>query len=750
MRIRGAALFGIGLILPTAVFAQETQPVIELEPIIVTGARTERPVSRTPATVRVVERDEIEKQMQLTSNPSAIISRLIPGYSVSNQTISGASETYRGRDLLVMLDGVPLNTPLRDVSRILALIDLNTVERIEFVSGASSLYGSGATGGTVNFITKKATDGKPIVRINTALRAFTANVGDSLQPEISASITGKAENGPDYVFVGSGRFADKTYDGAGRELPSDGMLGQGGGDRFESGNLFGKLGYDLDLGKRFEVSANWIYLNQDPEWMTTYLPPFARPDFTRPYEGKSVLEDSKQISARYTDDDFALGSLKAVAFFNDVRKRFNYSEFDLNYNNVVYYSGNLGDPTSPFNQTDLSNQRGGVNLTVDSPLDRLYDGMRLTWGADIIHEKTSQVTTEGRDTFNPMSMMTYAAFGQLEAPVTERLTVRGGMRYEYFDLTVDDFVRPAAFLGFPGLGYAVLPDLPVAGGEFDYSAPTFNLGGTFDLTETSQIFGGFSQGYALPDVGSFTRRAGAMSTPQILFFGCFLPPGPLPPVPFNCAKNLTTSFDQISPEAQIVNSYELGVRGSYDQFKGSLVGFVSTSEEGVTFDPATNSLSQQKEIVWGAEFQGEWAMTEAFSLGTFLAYREGRFDQNKDGEYDSWLPNNRIATPFRAVVYGDYRFDNGVVFHLEGEGWAGRNKAVNPAGLSYELEGDFLVNTSISAPLAGGTFYLGVQNLFDEDYANPTASSVRENAALGTLEVHGWGRTVSLGYAKTF
>ena len=74
----------------------------------------------------------------------------------------------------------------------------------------------------------------------------------------------------------------------------------------------------------------------------------------------------------------------------------------------------------------------------------------------------------------------------------------------------------------------------------------------------------------------------------------------------------------------IVNSYELGVRGSVDRFRGSLVGFVSTSEDGVTFDPATNSISQQKEIIWGAEFTGEVDVTEKLRLGTFLAYREGR------------------------------------------------------------------------------------------------------------------------------
>jgi iron complex outermembrane receptor protein len=724
--------------------AQGEEVAVELEEIIVTGARADRPVSSTPSSVKIVERQEIEAQTRTTSNPAEVLSRLVPGFSVSNQTISGASETYRGRDLLVMLDGVPLNTPLRDVSRILALIDLNTVERIEFVSGASSLYGSGATGGTVNFITKRGSEGRPQVRINTALRTFTADPAEGLRPEASVSVSGRKDQ-TDYVFVGSGRLADRTFDGAGRELPSDGMLGQGGADRFENANMFGKVGHDFDAGKRFEVSANWIYLDQEPDWLTSYTQPFARPDFTRPYTGKSVLEDSKQFAARYTDEGFALGDLKVVAFYNDVQKRFNYSEFDPFYNSLVYYSGNPLAPTSPFNQSELSNKRGGVNLTVDSSLDRVFDGLRLTWGADVIRETTAQVTTGGDDTFNPMEQMTYAAFAQLEAPLTDRFTVRGGMRYEYFDLTVEDSVRPAAYAELSGFDI-VLPELFVGGGEFDYSAPTFNIGGTFDLVENTQLFGGFSQGYALPDIGSFTRRAGAMGFADVLRYGCIagISPGGLNCTPTSSA----TSFAAIAPEAQIVNSYELGVRGSHGRLRGSLVGFVSTSEEGVTFDPATNSISQQKEEIWGAELTVEMDVTDKLRLGTFLAYREGRYDSNKDGEIDTWLPNNRIATPFRALVYGDYRFDNDVTLRLEGEGWSGRERQVRTS--TYPLEGAFLVNAALSAPVAGGTFSAGVQNLFDIDYMNPTASSVRENPALGTLEVHGFGRTVSVGYAKTF
>ncbi|RYE32575.1 MAG: TonB-dependent receptor, partial [Hyphomicrobiales bacterium] len=122
---------------------------IDLDTITVTAARAERSTAETPQSVQVIDRVEIEQQMKFSPNAAAALGKLVPGYSMSTQTVSSASENYRGRDLLVMIDGVPMNTPLRDVSRILSLIDLNTVERIELVAGASSLYGAGATGGTV-------------------------------------------------------------------------------------------------------------------------------------------------------------------------------------------------------------------------------------------------------------------------------------------------------------------------------------------------------------------------------------------------------------------------------------------------------------------------------------------------------------------------------------------------------------------------------------------------------------------------
>lgn len=99
-------------------------------------ARSVGLVTSVPQSVQVIGRKEITQALQSNPSTSAAIAKLVPGYSVSNGTVSGASETFRGRGVQVMLDGVVLNTPLRDVSRIINLIDLNSVERIEVVAGA--------------------------------------------------------------------------------------------------------------------------------------------------------------------------------------------------------------------------------------------------------------------------------------------------------------------------------------------------------------------------------------------------------------------------------------------------------------------------------------------------------------------------------------------------------------------------------------------------------------------------------------
>ncbi len=735
----GTAFVGpLAALLAAPVEAQTTAPEVALDELSVTATRAPRRIEEVPQSVQVVDREQIRQQLALTASPSAVLAKLIPGFSVPNGTISSASENFRGRSLLVLIDGVPVNTPLRDVSRILNLIDLNAVERIEVVAGASSLYSAGATGGTVNFITRRPTDAAPIVTVNTALRTFTADPVHGIAPETAISVTGKVPAGIDYAFTGSGRFAARTYDGKGRELPSDGQLGQGGGDRFQLGNLNLRLGYDLDLAKRVEFGVTQILLNQNPRYLTDYSAPFARPNFAQPYPGLPVAEDTRSLFLRYTDRDTPLGSLSLLGFYNDINKRFNYSEFSYPANPFVTYSLNPRAPTSLANQTALATERGGINLTLDTDLGALLPGLKLTWGSDVISESTRQRARDGTDVFTPLRQNSYAGFALLQVPVGERLTLRAGLRYEHFDLDVSGFTRPTTFAATAArnaLGYAtfVLPALRVTGGTFSYAAPTFNAGGTFVLAPGIDLYAGFSQGYALADIGAFTRRAGLS-----LAYACTVAR------PFCLPAGTTIAYVNIAPQAQVVNSYDFGIRGRSGIFSGSLGGFVSTSDDGTTFDPLTNRLSQQKEMIYGAEFVGNAQVTEQLNLGTVLGYREGRYDTNKDGRLDSFLPNNRIGAPFRATISGTYLFANGVSVRLEGEGFGGRDARIDLTGTRYRLKDAFTVNAAIGAPVAGGELYASVDNLFDAADWNPTATSVRN------LTVYGLGRTVTVGYRKTF
>ena len=720
-------LAAAGTLPSAAVLAQAADGAVTLAPLTVTATRAERPVSSIPGSVQVIGPEEIREQMAVTNDAAVLVSKLVPGFSVPNQTISGASMTFRGRSVLIMVDGVPRNTPLRDVSRTLSLIDLNTVERIEVLNGATSVNGTGATGGTINFITRKATSDRPTVTASTTMRAFTADVGRSIAPEASVSLSQKLQNF-DYLVSATGRKARRTYDGKGNELPSDGMLGQGGGDRYEYANLYGRFGYEAGTS-RFELTGEWTYLDQRPDWFTSYTTRPATPDVSSPYYGQSLQEDSKYLTARYNRSDFVLGALEVKAFYNDMAKRSPFTRFDPVVNNQVYYSGNPLSPGADFGQGTLYSERIGLNVTVDTPLDAIHQGMRLSWGADYTHDDTTQKLTNGWDIISPMKQHSVAAFAQLDVPVTDRLTVRGGARYERFFLTIDDYERPAIY--YINRAY---PAIDVLGGKFEYDALTFNLGATYEVTRNVQVFGGFSQGFSLTDIGGFTRRAGANSSAELCdAYGSLVCPGAPPP-------DYSVSYSNFAPEPQLVNNYEVGLRGKWARFGGTLSAFLSTSDHGVNYDVASNRVSQQKERIWGFEGTGWWHVGDAFTVGTVLSYREGRYDRDGDGSIDSWLPNNRIATPWRGLVYGTYVFDNGLNLRSELEFFSGRDRT----DAASEIEGAALVNILASYRLGPGDITLGIHNLFDTDYVNPTATATR------TIAVNGFGRMVSLGYKATF
>ncbi len=743
MRLRHKFL--AGLLLSTCLqtgfaMAQQTdagkdEPVL-LDTIVLTANRGERPVSAIPGAVQVIDDLAIQGQLQRSNSATDLLARVVPGFSFSNQTLSGASETFRGRGLLIQVDGVPRNTPLRDVARTLSLIDLNSVERIEVVGGASSIYGAGGTGGVVNFITRKgAEDGAgPRVTVDMRARAFTEDVGGSIAPGLSVTVDQKT-GAFDYAFTLSHDRSRETYDGGGRLLPSDPMLGQGGGDFTNSTNATLRLGYDLDAARRLELSFDAVRMDQKPRYFTDYTISPVSPDTDLPYAGKSIAEDSKYLTLRYTDSDFALGKLSVSLSRNDVYKRFAFNIFDPYVNTLVYYSGNPASPTADFNQSELDSTRDLLSVTIDSPLTLFGREAGLSWGIEFGNDRTSQQGINGAAIATPLKNRSESAFAQLTLPVTDKLVLSGGLRYDRFNLTVGDFTRPAAY--YSGL---VLTPVAVTGGDFSFDEITGNIGFTYDIMANTQVFGGWSQGYSLTDIGSFTRRAGlnsraeacqayGTSNPYVAYlYGCTTP------------GTFALSYADIAPKPQVVDTYEIGLRHDAGNWNGQVSAFYSTSDEGVNFDPVTNRVSQQREEIWGIEAQGLWMVGAATTLDGAIGWREGRYDTDGDGNVDAWIGNNRIGAPLRLTAGISHGFANGWNARGEVVYLGGRDKAVG----QVELDSVALVNVSASRQIGPGQFSVAVENLFDTDYMNPTATATRN------AETSGWGRTVTVGYRVSF
>ena len=171
----------------------------ELSPLVVTATRNKSLVGETPQKVIIITREQIEQQLAITSDPGEVLSNLIPSYSPSRQKLNNSGETFRGRSALFMVDGVPQSNPLRDGGRDSYTIDLSMVERIEVIHGASAEHGLGATGGIINYVTKRAEPGELNQHVGVSLTSDDDVSSDGLGHKLDYQVSG--QNG-DWDFLG--------------------------------------------------------------------------------------------------------------------------------------------------------------------------------------------------------------------------------------------------------------------------------------------------------------------------------------------------------------------------------------------------------------------------------------------------------------------------------------------------------------------------------------------------------------------
>lgn len=137
-----------GLIGFAPVHAQD----FELANVAVTATRTNEEVAHVPAAVSVITAEEIARRP--AQNISDILSHLPAAYQVPTSDGELSIRGFSTKDVLVLLDGQPLNSGW-DGAVDWQSIPTDNIERIEIVRGAgSSLYGGRAVGAVVHIITK--------------------------------------------------------------------------------------------------------------------------------------------------------------------------------------------------------------------------------------------------------------------------------------------------------------------------------------------------------------------------------------------------------------------------------------------------------------------------------------------------------------------------------------------------------------------------------------------------------------------
>lgn len=134
------------------------RPVAVGEPVIVTATRFSDPGERFPIGVQVITQEDIKRSTAATV-PELL--RQLPGIRTRDNTGSPNVQIdmrgfgiFSDQNTLVLLDGVRVSENEQATVN-WSGIPLSAIERIEILRGSGAvLYGGGATGGTINIITR--------------------------------------------------------------------------------------------------------------------------------------------------------------------------------------------------------------------------------------------------------------------------------------------------------------------------------------------------------------------------------------------------------------------------------------------------------------------------------------------------------------------------------------------------------------------------------------------------------------------
>ena len=351
--------------------------------IVVTATRTSERVTNVPRSITVVNSEELRQQLGPSRDVGEALAKQVPGFAPPNQTNSTFGQTLRGRNLSVLIDGVPQTTNLRSFVRDFRNIDPSAIERIEVVRGSTAIYGAQATGGVINIITRRPTEERlssvTEVGVSSALTNTEDALGFNAQHTMSGR-TGSFDLTGTVSLARSGAF----YDAKGDRIP----LFEVGGDSSTVFNLMGKVGVDLGGEQRLQLTVNNFRETQDPD----VIPDFSIDDQEGRQKARAIRTGNLDIRGETPGNRNTLLNLSYT----------NPNLFGSSLQSQIYYRthSNVGVPSDfrrstffgPFvgvARSRTNTEQIGGRLAITTPLSRA-ENLRLTWGSDYVTEDSRQ------------------------------------------------------------------------------------------------------------------------------------------------------------------------------------------------------------------------------------------------------------------------------------------------------------------------------------------------------------------------
>ncbi|POW55693.1 TonB-dependent siderophore receptor [Candidatus Pantoea alvi] len=704
---------------------------IKEDQMVVSASRTHRSVAEMAQTTWIIEQQEIEQQVQGGKELKEVLAQLIPGMDVSSQGRTNYGMNMRGRSMMVMVDGVRLNSSRSD-SRQLDAIDPFNIERIEVISGATSLYGGGSTGGLINIVTKKGQPGTQ-AELQTGVKSGFNSHNDR-DENLAAAVSGGDDKASGRLSVAYQRYGG-WYDGKGNETIIDNtQTGLQYSDRLD---VMGTGTLNIDESQQLQLTTQYFKSESDGRHGLYLGENFSAVTGSgRAYNSGNLDSDRLPgterhlINLQYSNTDFFGQDLVAQVYYRDESLTF-YPFPTLSRNRV----SSIGASQQ---KTDFY----GGKLTHNS---QPVDALTLTYGVDADHETfdanqqffdlNSAAQSGGMTLKNAYNVGRYPGYSITNlAPFLQSsydidtITLSGGVRYQYTKNKVDDFVGYAQQQAIAS-GQASSADA-VPGGSTDYNNLLFNAGILGRLTERQQLWFNFSQGFEIPDLakyyGSGTYRLA------------------------NGHYNLTNSVNVNDSKLDgiKVDSYELGWRFTGDSLRTQLAAYYSLSDKTISINKSdmTINLDDDKRRIYGVEGQvdyffdnSEWSSGANFNIIKSETRVEGKWekltiDSASPSKVSAWL--NWAPGDWDLRVQSTQTFD---VSDADGKKIDGYNTV------------DFL--GSYALPV--GKLSFSVENLLDKDYttvwgqrAPGLYSPTYGDAALYTYK--GRGRTFGLNYSVLF